>query len=334
VWGGNRGTADLSWLNFRNTHYAAGFVCKLVDQYCRRVQDDWGTNLGIVDIDNCQLQWEKSLFSGQRSQLTPLFRYPSTDLIRKPLFNAYVLLSRLGDERLESSCREPDFGRKYGCLATRRGRSLSVMIWNFEDGLEDEVNPRRFILRIRGYASSGSYRLIHFRIDSRHSTAYRVWSELGKPAEPEREQIRAIREKENLELAAPVAKIEVTDPLSIPLELPMHGVSLLLLVPENRKPPQTPSWIKGEQEFDCRRNPQVFLKWMPNSEVDFLHYRLWRKNTEADEEFILCKSCSLNTSLYTDSQVLAGNTYRYRIEAVNANGVSSGYSEELVVSVS
>jgi beta-xylosidase len=334
VWGGNRGTADYSWLNFRNTHYAAGFICKLVDLYCRRVQDDWGLNLGIVDIDNCQLQWEKYLFSGHRSQLTPLFRYPSTDLIRKPVFNAYVLLSRLGDERLEASCRHPDFGRKFGCLASRRGSSLSIMVWNFEDGLEDDINSRRFVLHIWGHGKTGRYRLVHFRIDGEHSNAYRMWSDMGKPLQPDAEQVRSIRQRENLELAAPVADIEMTEPLSLSLELPMHGVSLLQLVRENRKAPRSPSWIQGLQESDSRGRAQVYLKWIPNAETDFLHYRLWRKRAEENEYTLLCGSSSLNTSIYTDTDVRRANTYYYRLQAVNASGESSSYSEELAVAVS
>jgi xylan 1,4-beta-xylosidase len=334
VWGGNRGTADLSWLNFRNTHYAAGFVCKLVDQYCSRVQDDWGLNLSIMDIDNCQLQWEKSLFSGHRSLLTPLFRYPSTDLLRKSVFNAYVLLGRLGDERLESSCRKPDFGRKYGCLATRRGPALSLMIWNFEDGIDDEVNPRRFSLRIRKHGFSGRYRLMHFRIDSGHSNAYRTWALLGKPAEPDAEQIRALREHENLEPAAPVAEIEMEDPLKIAIELPMHGVTLLQLVPENGKAPKRPSWIKGLIEKGAGGGLQIFLKWTPSSEPDFFHYRLWRRRPGEKEFQLLRDHGSLNTAVFVDTDVGKTGIYQYRVQAVNASDRSSRYSEELAVRVS
>lgn len=334
VWGGNRGIEDYSWLNFRNTHYAAGFVCKIVDQYCRRVQDEWEMNLGIVDIDNCQLQWEKSLFSGHRSQLTPLFRYPSTGLIRKSLFNAYVLLSRLGDERLEVSCRQPGFGRKYGCLATRRGRSLSIMIWNFEDGLEEGVNRRSFVLRISGHGSSGRYRLMHFRIDDEHSNAYRVWLEIGAPSEPDVGQIRALREREGLELEAGVTEIEMKNSLSFPLILPMHGVSLLQLVPENTKPPKKPSWIRSEVETGAWGGPQIFLKWKPSSEGDFLHYRLWRKREREGDYQLLWDDDSFNTAIFFDQEVDKGQTYHYRLQAVNASKAVSPYSEESVITVS
>lgn len=325
---------DYSWLNFRNTHYAAGFICKLVDLYCRRLQDEWGLNLTIMDIDNCQLQWEKSLFSGHRSQLTPLFRYPSADLLRKPVFNAYVLLSRLGEERLQVSCNDSGFGRKYGCLASRQNENLAIMIWNFEDGIEDGINPRRFKLEIKGCIYSGSYKMLHYRIDGNHSNAYRVWSEQGKPPRPDQDQIRQLREKENLELAAPVADIEMSTSLSIPVEIPMHGVSLHLLVPKNSKAPKSPSWINGLSETSALGKPQVFLKWKPNSESDFFHYRLWRKRSQTDEFEIIYDTSSFNTAVHIEPGVENGNTYHYRLQAVNASGVASSYSEELAVSVS
>jgi len=333
VWGGNRGVEDFSWLNFRNTHYAAGFICKLVDLYCRRLQDEWGLNLSIMDIDNCQLQWEKSLFSGHRSQLTPLFRYPSADLLRKPVFNAYVLLSRLGEERLQVCCNDSGFGRKYGCLASRQNENLAIMIWNFEDGIEDGINPRRFKLEIKGCTYSGSYKMLHYRIDGNHSNAYRVWSEQGKPPRPDQDQIRLLREKESLELAAPVADIEMGTSLSIPVEIPMHGVSLLQLLPENKEAPKSPAWIKGLSETGALGKPQVFLKWKPNSEPDFLHYRLWGKRSQTDEFELIYDTSSFNTAVHIELEVENGNTYHYRLQAVNASGVASSYSEELAVSV-
>ena len=338
VWGGNKGVEDHSWLNFRNTHYSAGFICKLADQYCRRVQDQWGLDFSIMDIDNCQLQWERSLFSGHRSQLTPLFGYPSTDLIRKPVFNAYVLLSRLGDERLQVFCRHPDFGRKYGCLASRasgeagcNGSSLSVMVWNFEDGIEDDVNPRHFLLRVTGLSGSGRRKLIHYRIDGGHSNAYRVWVEQGKPPRPSPKQIAALRAAEGLRLLGPVTDVQGSESLSIRLELPMHGVSLLQLVPENRQVPRSPVWIKGVSEEGAWGHPQVFLKWKPNAELDFLHYRLWRKQPTEGEFRLLCGDASFNTAVYVDTEVQGAGTYCYRLEAVNASGVLSERSGELTV---
>ncbi len=336
VWGGNAGVETASWLNFRNTHYAAGFVCKLVDRYCRVVEDELGANLGLMDIDNCQLQWERRLFSGNRSQLTPLYAYPSTDLIRKPLFNAYVLLSRLGTERLQSQCDHPGFGTKFGVLATREGERLSLMAWNFEDGIEDGVNPRRLrILLGPGPAEEARkdrpWRLVHYRIDAEHSSAYGAWAALGKPPRPTAAQVRQLREREGLELAEPVREVLPREELSLCVDLPLHAVSLLLLVPHNPAAPAPPQWVRGTAESG-ESGPRVFLKWRPSPEPDFLHYRL-RRRTGAGRPEPLCQRVSLNTSVYTDAEVRPGERYSYAVEAVNASGAVSTPSPELRVAV-
>ena len=176
--------------------------------------------------------------------------------------------------------------------------------------------------------------MLHYRIDGNHSNAYRVWSEQGKPPRPDRDQIRLLRENENLELAAPVADIEMGTSLSIPVEIPMHGVSLLQLLPENKEAPKSPAWIHGLSETGALGKPQVFLKWKPNSEPDFLHYRLWGKRSQTDEFEIISETTSFNTAVHIDMGVENGNTYHYRLQAVIASGVASSYSEELAVSVS
>ncbi|MDR2094022.1 MAG: hypothetical protein LBP76_00700 [Treponema sp.] len=119
VWEGNMGIRHKNWLNFRNTHYAPGFTAKMIHTYCSVVEDELGLNLSIVDSDNSHLAWEKYFFSGNRSQFTPLGKVPCTDLIRKPVFNIFPLLGKLGNERYFQTNGDTEYGRKYGVLATR-----------------------------------------------------------------------------------------------------------------------------------------------------------------------------------------------------------------------
>jgi hypothetical protein len=175
---------------------------------------------------------------------------------------------------------------------------------------------------------------MHFRIDGEHSNAYRVWLESGAPSEPDVGQIRALREREGLELDAGLQEIEMNDSLSLPIVLPMHGVSLLQLVPENTKPPKKPSWIRAEVETGARGDPQIFLNWKPSSEPDFFHYRLWRKQAREGDYQPLWDDDSFNIAIFVDLKVDKRQTYHYRLQAVNASNVVSPYSEELVITVS
>ena len=331
VWGGNLGVRHESWLNFRNTHYFPGFFCKMVDTYCRVVEDEIGTPLTIIGVDDCQLQWERALFSGNRSLLTPLFTYPSTDLLRKPAFNAYVLLSRLGEVRLGAECAEEGFGRKFGALPTRSGNGLSVMVWNFEDGMEEAVNGRRLLLELTRIPFRGRYRLLHYRIDAQTSSAYAVWRQLGQPARPSVEQVRRLRLREGLELLEPLREMTLGEHFNLELEMPMHSVSLIQLVPENPGRPAATARLEALAERGANGNHQVFLSWSPSLDEDFLFYRLWRRTGPGGECRLLREEDSFNTGVHVDMEVEPGRSYAYRVQAVNASLQAGELSAEVEV---
>ena len=333
VWNGNLGTERYSWLNFRNTHYAPGFTCKMISTYCSRIEDDGGVNLSIVDSDNCHIHWEKSLFSGNRSQLTPLVSRGSTDLIRKPVSNAYVLLSRLGDRRSPVSCDQSGFGDKYGILATTQADSIALMLWNFEDGVDDSVNARKFSLRLTDIPFHGAYNLVHYRIDSHHSSSYAVWEQQGKPENPSVEQIKAIRSHEGLELYEDPRSIRLTESFAYEVEMPMHAVSLLLLLPQNMKKPAQPVFRKSKAEKGVNGNLQIYLYWKPDDSFDFLYYRIWRKKAGERDFTLICDQKSVNTSIYVDMDIEADETYQYKIQSVNAAFIQSDFSETITVTL-
>ena len=319
IWNGNMGTAYKSFLNFRNTHYAAGFICKMISRYISEIATV--CNLDIVDSDNCHLQWERGLFTGNRSQLTPVSKYPSTDLVRKPVFNAYVMLGRLGETLLEAACEQEGFGVKYGLVPTLAKNALSVMAWNFEDGLDEDLNARRLSIDIKNLPFSGPVKLLHFRIDAEHSTAYRIWQEAGRPATAGVELAQKLREAEGLAL------MEITDAniengaLCLAANLPMHAISLLVAVCDEGKAPATPQPISGAFKVGDCGNPQIFLRWTANQEDSFVGYRIARKAEGGD----LADICAgQDIAVYQDDAICAGQTYEYHIYAVDAFGRESG----------
>ncbi len=330
VWCGDIGTDELSWMNFRNTHYFPGFVCKMVDAYYSRSVDRWKMNLTVVDSDNCHLQWEKSLFSGNRSQLTPLYEYPSADLIKKPAFNAYVLLSKLRNKRVIPKCSVKEkfdygFGFKYGVLPTFDEESMAVMIWNFEDSVEEGGrNPLKFILDIENLPFKGEYKKVHYRIDKTHSSSYNCWEQMGKPKKPSIEQIKQLRANENLEIYEPIEDIFIDGKkLIVETNIPHHGVSLIMLMPKTCNKPNKPIIIKQEEEIGANGNRQIFLKWQSAKEKDFLHYKIYRKEKNKEEYNLLNNSINLNTSVYVDMDVKKNIEYDYFIESITISGQSS-----------
>ena len=329
VWDGNLGLWMKSWLNFRNTHYAPGITCKMMTKYCDLVMDEWKVNLSIVDSDNCHTQWERYLFSGNRSQVTPLTQYGTDDLLKKPLFNAYVLMNRLGDTRYKAVCTEEGFGDKYGILPTSSNGGYAVMLWNFEDGMEDDVNPRRISLKLEGL-KPGNYRLAHYRIDKTHSSSYHIWQKFGKPEKMIANQVKEIRAHEGLELFESIKDAALDESASFAVELPMHAVSLFLLTPASKAAPKTPDGLWGVREKGHAGNCQVFLQWAPNREFDFKNYRIWRKE-DGGEYTLVSDSETNNTAAFTDMTARPGVRYTYAVEAENYSGERSGLSPEIII---
>lgn len=309
VWDGNQGVWYKSWLNFRNTEYAPGFICKMVNHYCDVVQDELGVNLAIVDSDNSHLPWERYLFSGNRSQLTPLGTAPCTDLLRKGFFNAGHLLGRLGTKRFPLSSNDPEFGDKYGVLATEleHGKGYSIMLWNFEDGLDNNVNHRILHLKLDGL--KGSYKGFTYRIDRNHSNSHGVWEKMGKPFPLSQDQIETLRKADYL--AIDETNLEACDHFEHAFEMPMHSVVLLLLVKEDT--PEELAFIKAVLEKGVLGKDQVFLVWTYSKRADFMGYNLFRDGLKLNDTL-------LTSACFTDSNIEIGRNHSYSIEAVYVYG--------------
>jgi len=72
---------------------------------------------------------------------------------------------------------------------------------------------------------------------------------------------------------------------------------------------------------------EVTLSWNPNSEDDITQYRLYRDTTLGPT--IPAATIPADTETFTDTGLVNGTVYYYRLTAVNAAGVESGFSEEV-----
>ncbi|RLC38312.1 MAG: hypothetical protein DRH33_04685 [Candidatus Nealsonbacteria bacterium] len=174
----------------------------------------------------------KRCFEGQRE----LF---DTYGIRKPVFNAFEMLARLGEERLRviSNDEEKD-DSKYGRfptidgLAARSGQEqIQVIVWH---QVRDQYaqGERNIKVILDHLPWEGNVRIKHYRIDETHSNAHTVWKTLGSPDYPTIEELAIIKKKEGLEKYQPDRMMPVEErSLSIYTKMPMHSVSLFILEP-------------------------------------------------------------------------------------------------------
>ena len=71
-------------------------------------------------------------------------------------------------------------------------------------------------------------RIRHWRIDRDHSNSHTAWQAAGSPQDPSEGQLRAIKDRQRLELFEPDRELPIQDGrLTLQIALPLPGVSLL-----------------------------------------------------------------------------------------------------------
>ncbi len=168
------------------------------------------------------------------------YRTLATNGINLPVMSAFQLLGRLSGTRLpltSSGARalsdvvangvrgEPEID----ALATRNGRTIQVLVWNYHDDLAPAL-AAPVHLAITVPASLGStVHLSHLRVDEAHGDAHTVWVGQGMPANPSPAQLTALRQAMVPSLLTPdsTAPVSAAGSIDVDFDLPRFGVSLI-----------------------------------------------------------------------------------------------------------
>ena len=175
---------------------------------------------------------------------TPIFagfRALATNGITLPVFNVFRMMSRMGANRISAasdSAIDLDAIIKQGvrerpdvaALASRDARRVTVLAWHYHD--DDLPGPAADVsLQIEGLGiERGKAKLQHFRVDGEHGNAYAVWQKMGSPAAPSPAQYAQMEKASELAMLPGPSSVDVTARrATVPLTLPRHGVSLIVL---------------------------------------------------------------------------------------------------------
>ena len=215
---GYLGCDKCSAFVFRENEIYAAYYARMLTRY-----DELGLD-GMLCICMSGAHHLKTDFGGHRNFFSKHF-YP------KPIYNAFVLAARLGEEKLycwadkdryDQEAR--DDTRDISVLPTRhRDGHYSVLLCYADDAFRRLLRPITMGIEFDGLP--GSFRVTGWRIDADHANAIRKFNELGKPSDPTEEQMEAIREfgrlkPEDLGTVSPEAPV---------LDLPLDNNTTILL---------------------------------------------------------------------------------------------------------
>ena len=167
------------------------------------------------------------------------FRDLASNGIDKPVLNVFRMLGMMRGERLtvtSSSAAGIEAIRDNGvrghpdvnALATRNGRNLAILLWNYHDD-DLPAAPAQVQIAV-GNATNGQPTLTHYRIDGERSNSYAAWQKMGSPAAPTQVQQRALESAGQLQQLEAPKRVRVADGrVTLTVQLPRQGVSLLTL---------------------------------------------------------------------------------------------------------
>lgn len=133
--------------------------------------------------------------------------------IKKPSFNAFTLLHKLGNERIANEASD--------LLVTRRSDGVIVLAaWNLVD-MDKKGRPKLITLQFPGLALDSQVSIS--RLDEKHGNATAVYDAMGRPRYPTQAQIKELNAAAKLGIPESV----VLEKGELRLEIPVNGLAIL-----------------------------------------------------------------------------------------------------------
>lgn len=133
--------------------------------------------------------------------------------IKKPSYNAFALLHKLGDRRIANDSRN--------LIVTRRADgTLVIAAWNLVDP-DKQGAPLPLVLSLRGVNLQGI--VLISRLDAEHGNTLAAYQAMGSPLYPAREQVEAL----NRAAALPPPEIQHLEGGNLSLTLPINALYIL-----------------------------------------------------------------------------------------------------------
>ncbi|MFN2110337.1 MAG: GH39 family glycosyl hydrolase, partial [Anaerolineae bacterium] len=330
---------------WRARPYYAAFVCKVINQHLRKLVDEKDVRYGLLSNDNGFLgTWgHRTLFArfaefdhidhgqadGKRDapRLEEDPRRRKFELIKKPVFTVMTLLSLLGDTRLVVE-GAGDVAEDVGVIATRHGDDqIAVLIYNSRDKImRSGVTP--VTLRLTGLSFDTAL-LAHYRIDEAHGDPFSAWEAQGALTFPTPEQYAAMRAAQEIALLEEPHEVSVVDgALTLTFDLPLPGVSLVLLSAKTTDPPGQVTGLRAERYEGMTGKEEILFIWNSLDSRVVRTYEVLHAPTPAGAFTRINGPDQLDAAFLYNADDVSGC---YRVRAIDYWGRASEASEIFTV---
>lgn len=181
----------------------------------------------LIKFDELNVPYEEMMLclSGQHDLTHDFYgsrNFFSKSFYPKPIFNAFVLSNKLGEEKLCSYTSISD--AKVSVMPTKhKDGHMSVLMVYADDRFELNLAEKNLEIDMSGL--DREYKVFAYVIDKNHSNAYTKFVELGEPQNPSEEVKKQIREAGTLK----AEKIGVVSPQNTVVEITAAENSVILL---------------------------------------------------------------------------------------------------------
>lgn len=348
---------QIGWNDYHTWHarpYYAAMICKMTNQHLVSIIDESRCDYRLMSNDNCflgrwgnrtllacfgenlDLHYDGKEFLTRVDPFEKIIKSEEFALIKKPVFNAMVMLSKLGNQRIGTNIAG-GLHDDIGVIATMTDDDqIAVLIYNSSDKIMNG-GVERIELSLEGLPFSEAA-LAHYRIDDQHGDPYRIWEKSGDPwlqqeevFKPREPLLTELRENQELVLFDDLKYLSITeDRLDLSFDLPLMGVSLILLSKKPETAPARVRRIKAERYKSIIGKREIMLSWdCPDSKfiqtfevlyADHLHGPFHRIN----KQDLICTA-------YLHARDLSIEQGFYKIQAVDYWGRTGEASEVIEV---
>jgi len=277
---------QVGWRDFHTWHarpYYAAWVVKSAWLHLDVMIDNLGCNYALLGNDHGFIgSWgnrtlltrfgpEGWIEDGQSKHKLDLdwqnknFSTPPFSLVKKPVLNAMHYLAMLGDERLgveipinQSQSR---LNSDFNLIATAcQDGSITILLFHCQDQFTNTDN-RVVQLQLKNFPHRKA-KLLHYRIDGNHGDLFRIWENSKAPKIPDPTLLKVLRHnQEPVLMSEPIEFSVRKNQVQVRVELPMHSVSLLQLVPKHISHPQEIQNLRADFYQGVHNEPEFLLTW-------------------------------------------------------------------------